>query len=230
MMDLASARTRDAVGVAAQAEDPAGGSRSPDGLRSAAESDPASRPPPRPMGPARDAVLAVCYSYTGTARTLAQLLCSHHGWPLGEVVEVHRRAGAIGTLRCIIDSLLRRRPAFRYDGPDPADFHTVVLLSPIWMYRLAGPMRSFVAARREALQHVAVIFTMGFGGASNAVAEIAHALGRAPVLVGTFTQQEVENGEGTSRLLALGDELLSPPARQKRDYARTGAPAEFTEQ
>jgi hypothetical protein len=162
-----------------------------------------------------DTVLVVCYSYTGTARRLAQLLCSHHGWPLGEVVEEHRRAGASGTLRCILDSLLRRHPAVRYEGPDPADFRTVVLLSPIWMYRLAGPMRSFVAARREALRHVAVIFTMGFGGASNAVAEIAHVLGHAPVLVGTFTQQEVETGDGTSRLLALGDRLL-PPSTQRQ--------------
>ena len=31
-------------------------------------------------------------------------------------------------------------PGRRYEGPDPQDFHTVVLLSPVWIYRLAGPM------------------------------------------------------------------------------------------
>ena len=173
-----------------------------------------------------DTVLVVCYSHTGTARRLAQLLCSHHGWPLGEVLEEHPRAGAAGTLRCILDSMLRRRPAVRYEGPDPADFHTVVLVSPIWMYRLAGPMRSFVARYRQALRRVAVVLTMGFGGASNAVAEIARALGRAPVLVGTFTQQEVEAGEGTSRLLAFGDELLPASAQEQVRFqpaARMGA-------
>lgn len=46
--------------------------------------------------------------------------------------------------RRVLDSLLRRRPGIRYQGPDPADFRAVVLVSPIWMYRLAGPMRSFV--------------------------------------------------------------------------------------
>lgn len=165
-----------------------------------------------------DTVLVVCYSYTGTGRRLAQLLCSHHGWPLGEVVEEHPRAGAAGTLRCVLDSLLRRRPAVRYQGPDPADFRTVVLVSPIWMYRLAGPMRSFVAARRAALRHVALILTMGFGGASNAVAEVSHALGRAPVLVGSFTSREVETGTGTSRLLAFGDELLPPSAQRPAGF------------
>ncbi len=162
-----------------------------------------------------DTILVVCYSYTGTARRLAQLLCSHHGWPLGEIVEEHPRAGAVGTLRCILDSLLRRHPAVRYEGPDPDDFHTVVLLSPIWMYRLAGPMRSFVAAHREALRHVAVILTMGRAGASNAVAEIADVLGRAPILVRTFTAREVEDGSGTGRLLDFADELL-PPSTSKQ--------------
>ncbi|MEO8656503.1 MAG: flavodoxin, partial [Ramlibacter sp.] len=104
-----------------------------------------------------DTILVVCYSYTGTTRRLARLLCSHQGWPLGEIVEEHPRSGAFGTLRCVLDSLLRRHPAVRYEGPDPADFHTVVLVSPVWMYRLAGPMRSFVARHREALRHVAVI-------------------------------------------------------------------------
>jgi hypothetical protein len=169
-----------------------------------------------------DSILVVCYSSTGTSRRLAQLLCSHHGWPLGEVLEQHPRVGAVGTLRCVLDSLLRRHPAVRYEGPDPENFRTVVLLSPIWMYRLAGPMRSFVAARREALRRVALIFTMGSGGASNAVAEVAHTLGHAPVLVGAFTSREVEDGSGTTRLLALGDELLPPSAAQQ---ARGKAPA-----
>lgn len=160
-----------------------------------------------------DTILVVFYSHTGTARTLAQLLSSHHGWPIGEIIEERSRAGAVGTLRCILDSLFSRRPAIRYEGPDPGDFHTVVLVSPIWIYRLAGPMRSFIAAHRAALRHVAVISTMGSAGASNAVAEIAHLLGYAPILADAFTTREVEDGSGTGRLLAFGDRLVPPSAR-----------------
>jgi hypothetical protein len=170
-----------------------------------------------------DSILVVCYSHTGTSRRLAQLLCSHHGWPLGEVVEERARTGALGTLRCIVDSLLRRHPAIRYEGPDPKDFRTVVLVSPIWMYRLAGPMRSFVAARREALRRVAVIVTMGAAGASNALAEVAYELGHAPILARAFTSQEFEDGSGTGRLLAFGDELLPPSAQQQEPFKPAAA-------
>ena len=157
-----------------------------------------------------ESVLVVCYSYTGTARRLAELLCSHHGWPMGVITEKRSRAGATGTLRCVLDSLFHRRSAIRYQGPDPDDFHTVVLLSPIWVDSLAGPMRSFVTSYRDALRRVAVILTMGSAGASNAIAEIAYVLGHAPILVDTITTRQVEDGSAITHLQAFGDRLVPP--------------------
>jgi hypothetical protein len=150
-----------------------------------------------------DSIMVVCYSHTGVSRRAAQLLCSHHGWPLGEITEARPR----GTWRCVLDSLLRRRPEIRYGGPDPADFRTAVLVSPLWMYRLAGPMRSFVVDRKESLRRVVVIQTMNSGGASNAFGEIAHLLGHRLVESAAFTAREIEDGSGTARLLAFGDAL-----------------------
>lgn len=151
-----------------------------------------------------DSILVVCYSHTGVSRRAAQLLCSHHGWPLGEV---HDARPGRGNWRCMLDSMLRRHPEVRYEGPPPADFRTVVLVAPIWMYRLAGPMRSFVARERESLPRVAVVSTMNAAGASNAVAEIAHLLGHGVIHAGAFTSREIEDGSGTARLLAFGDAL-----------------------
>lgn len=141
-----------------------------------------------------DKILVVFYSYTGTSRRLVQLLCSQLDWPSGEIVEERARSGASGTLRCVADSLLRRQPRIRYQGPDPRGFGTVVLVSPIWAYRLASPMRSFVADRRDDLQQIAVVSVMGGSGAPNAVAEIGHLLGRAPSLGTAFTTREVDDG------------------------------------
>lgn len=152
-----------------------------------------------------DRILVVCYSYTGTARRAAQLLCSHHGWALGEVRDQAPRS----TLRCVLDSLLRRQPAIRYEGPEPRDFEAVVLVAPIWMYRLASPMRSFVAGQRDQLHRVAVIATMNAGGATNAFAEVASLLGQAPVACAAFLQREIDDGSGTSRLLGFGDALAA---------------------
>lgn len=154
-----------------------------------------------------DSILVVCYSYTGVSRRAARQLCAEHGWPLGEIHEPRPRAGGSGYLRCLLDSLLRRRPRIVYDGPDPADFRTVVLVSPVWAWHLCGPMRSFVTGRREALRRVAVLSTMGGSGSANAVAEIARLLGHAPVHAEALLQREVEQGSARGRLAAFADAI-----------------------
>ena len=161
-----------------------------------------------------DSIMVVCYSHTGTSRRAAQLLASHHGWPLGEIRDVGRR----GTLRCVVESLLRRRPAIRYEGPAPGDFRTVVLVAPIWVWQLAAPMRSFVAEHGAQLRRVAAVVTMGSEGASNAFAEIAHLLGHPPIASAAFLQREIEDGSATERLLAFGDQLQ--PGRSPKGGAQ----------
>ncbi len=64
-------------------------------------------------------VLVVVYSHTGTSRRLSEQLCNQLGWQLAEIVEERPRRGIPGIWRCVLDSLLQRRPAIRYDGPFP---------------------------------------------------------------------------------------------------------------
>jgi hypothetical protein len=172
-----------------------------------------------------DSILVVCYSATGTSLQAARLLCSHHGWPLALVTERRARTGLGGLMRCVLDSLLRRHPPICYDGPDPGDFRTVVLVSPIWVYRLAGPMRTFIAQHREALRRVAVISTMGSAGAVNAVAEVERLTGHPPIRAVAFTSQGLADGTATGRLIAFGH-LLRPGSVD--DAAHAEAVLEFS--
>lgn len=65
---------------------------------------------------------------------------------------------------------------------------------------------------------VVCISTMGSAGASNALAEIAQVLGRAPILADAFTTREIEDGSGTARLIAFGDRLLPGSAPRQPDF------------
>jgi len=145
-------------------------------------------------------ILVVVYSYTGTSRRLAQLLANLEQWQVAEIRDATPRSG---NWRCILDSLLRRRPPIAYDGPDPATFDAVVLVSPIWAGRLAGPMRSFVASRQRVLRDVAVVSVMGGRGAPDAVAEVAGLIGRKPMLDAAFTSAEIEDGSFAGPLQAF---------------------------
>ncbi len=154
-------------------------------------------------------VLVVVYSHTGTSRRLAELLCSQQGWRMTEIHDEEPRRGAVGSLRCLVDSFFRRRPAIRYEGPPPERFDVVVLVSPIWGQRLAGPMRSFLDQKRDRLPNIAVVSVMGGRGAPNAVAEIGRLLGRSPTLATAFTMREVDDGSCATRLQAFGTAVRS---------------------
>ena len=142
-------------------------------------------------------VLVVVYSYTGTSRRVAQRLAAERGWPIGEVIDAKPRSGS---LRCVIDSRFRRRPASRDAGPDPAGFDAVILVSPIWVESLAAPMRTFVVEQALKLREFAVVSVMGSKGAANAVAEIARLIGRPPLLQAAFKRGELEDEEVIARI------------------------------
>jgi hypothetical protein len=163
-------------------------------------------------------VLVVSYSYAGTSRKLAQLLCRQQGWPMGEVVEFNPRSGLRGLWECLADSWLRRSPAIRYAGPATADFDVVVLVSPIWVFRLAGPMRSFIAARLGQFQDVAVASVRGSRGGLGSVAEIAKLLGRNPILSAAFNQRDVQDGSCAARLTAFGAAVQWSEDRQQERH------------
>jgi hypothetical protein len=93
--------------------------------------------------PCMNSTLVVFYSYSGTCRRAAQLLASHYGWPLAEIRDARPRAGSMGDLRCVLDSLLQRRPAIRYEGAAPADFDTVVIVSYMDASRVASEFLKF---------------------------------------------------------------------------------------
>ncbi|TFZ04981.1 flavodoxin family protein [Ramlibacter rhizophilus] len=159
-----------------------------------------------------DSVLVVVYSMTGTSRLLAERLCSQQGWPMGLLTDRHPRRGPGGMLRCVLDSLLQRCPAVRYDGPPPEDFHTVILIAPIWVYRLAAPMRSFIAEHRDGLHRAAVMVTMGSGGALNAFQEVERRLHRAPVLTCAFKAADVLAGHSDALALDFAATLRGTPS------------------
>jgi flavodoxin len=171
-----------------------------------------------------DSILVVFYSYTGTCRQAAELLCAQLGWPRGEILETHARTGASGTLRCVVDTLLHRRPAIQYDGPDPANYDAVVLVSPVWVYGLAGPMRSFVAEYGASLKKFAILSVMGRVGGSSAAAEIERMLGRSPLLAASFTTREVEDGRCATALQAFGRALQQSTSGAVATAAGTWSP------
>lgn len=151
-------------------------------------------------------ILVISYSNTGTSRRLAQMLCKQQGWPMAEISEVHPRCGFSGQLNCLLDSWMRRRPSICYTGPPPNEYDAVVLVAPVWSWRLAGPVRSFVKLMNEQLPDLAMISVTESWESSDVITEISSLVGYFPLSNATFTPDEVNNGSCLARLQIFGHE------------------------
>lgn len=137
-------------------------------------------------------ILVVFHSRTGTARKIALGLANAHDWAIGEI-RPHRPAQPFAS--CLAQALLRLRPAIDYQGPDPAAFDLVVLVSPVWCGTLSGPMRSFLHHYGTRIRAHAVFMVMGGSGAPAASQAIDRIL-RRPARANAAQREAVVAGDG----------------------------------
>ena len=167
------------------------------------------------MGVAMHDILLVCYSRTGNTRLVADELARFTGWPLALIHDAKPRTGARGDWRCMLDAWLRSRPDYRYEGPPPENFEHIVLLTPVWMKRLAAPLRAFLGDHDLSRQRVSVVCTQGGRGGFNAVEEIATLTRQVPSPVQILLQREVLSGLSPQRLEDFVVQVLASSTYQR---------------
>jgi hypothetical protein len=154
-----------------------------------------------------DSMLVVVYSETGLARDVARQLSEEHGWPVGEIHDLRSHPETPGLLRPLLDSLLHRAAPIAYQGPEPGDFRTVILVTPMLAGHVPAAMRVFLTHHREELRRVAIVSILKSEDAVSAVAEVATLLGHAPIHNATFTADELTGAGKAARVRDFGDFL-----------------------
>lgn len=88
-------------------------------------------------------VLVVYYSRMGTTETVARALATRLGAEIDDIEALTSYAGPYGFLTGIWHSIRDASPPIRR-RLDPRRFRSVVLCSPVWAGKLAGPARSYL--------------------------------------------------------------------------------------
>ena len=102
--------------------------------------------------------LVIYYSLTGNNRIVAAELGSAFGCERLELTSMRERTG-FWKVNCVIDQLFDRDDL---PGPvkfDSAQYNPIIIACPIWIHRLASPMRTFLDHRRLAGKDIYVIVT-----------------------------------------------------------------------
>lgn len=148
-------------------------------------------------------VLLVCYSRSGYTESLAREIAGMTGWELDMITDRHSRDGNWGFLRCILEVLLHLRPGIRGGERDVSGYDLVVAAAPVWMRRLASPMRAYLTRQRGRIKELAFVCTYGGNGAEAAAAQAAAVADARLVGMLAVTSQELEQADYRARLDAF---------------------------
>jgi hypothetical protein len=151
--------------------------------------------------------LVVYHSRTGYTRRIAEALARRRGADLEEIRLLRDRRGALGYLRCALEAHGRYAPRILPPRHDPRGYRLVVVGTPIWVWNLSSPVRSYLRAHRRELRRIAFFCTMGGAGADNAFRDMAKLSGKAPVATLALTDREIDAHRHRGKLTAFAKAL-----------------------
>jgi flavodoxin len=119
--------------------------------------------------------LAVCYSKTGTTKTVAEAIAKK--------------------LNCDLDELSFDEKIKKVSGSrNPADYDRVIILSPVWAFSLAEPMKLYLEKHKSGIKSYSLVVTCGMFGLRGCVKKCRSIIGKPPEKSLIFKQKAVRQG------------------------------------
>ncbi|HEY9054139.1 MAG TPA: hypothetical protein VIO60_04905 [Rectinemataceae bacterium] len=143
--------------------------------------------------PAKDSgrVLVVYFSQGEATRWVAEDLAEIFGADVEEVVEKRERAkNFLGFMTSGFQSTFGIASRIEKPAKDPAAYDTVFVLSPIWSWNLAPPMRSWLEATRGKLPKCAFLTVSGDTKPDKVVGIMAKVSASEPAAIAGFTERD----------------------------------------
>lgn len=123
-------------------------------------------------------VLVVYYSRTGHTERIAKEIAERCQGDIERILDGGiDRHGLYGYLRSAWESSCGATPLIQRAIRDPAEYDLVVIGTPIWNWRLAAPVRTYVRRHAGQFRHVAFFCTEGGSGDARAFDELQRAGG-----------------------------------------------------
>lgn len=136
--------------------------------------------------------LVVSYSRSGQTQKVAQLIADTLQADKQEhITETDKRQTPLGYLRSAWEALVGKSPLIRRPQQDPSEFDLVVLAAPVWMSRIATPMRTYLIKMELRLPRVAFVVTEGGSGGNRALLQMRDLCSKIPLAELVVTEDEI---------------------------------------
>lgn len=136
--------------------------------------------------------LVVYYSRTGNTREVAQDIARELNCDLEEIKDTQNRSGIIGWLKSAYQASRDKFTRIKDLEKNPADYDLVIIGTPVWAFKPAVPVSTFLKEYRDQLKNVAFFCTLGSSGFESTMDTMSKLCGREPVQTMKITTDEIK--------------------------------------
>jgi flavodoxin len=105
--------------------------------------------------------LVVYYSRTGVTKTVAETARAILQCDTEELVDTQRRKGFFGYVRSARQAMKRELTKLAPCRYDPSDYDVAILGTPVWVYTLSVPARTWLEENKGKVKKIALLCTHG---------------------------------------------------------------------
>ena len=139
------------------------------------------------------------------------------------VRELIRRNGPLGYLRSLWEATVGATPIIQRPENDPSQFDLLILASPVWMSRVASPMKTYLNKMEAHFPKVAFVVTEGGSGGNRALLQMRDLCSRIPIAELVITEDEIAKGNYIHRVDTFCEQIeshseketITPPSMKK---------------
>jgi menaquinone-dependent protoporphyrinogen IX oxidase len=139
-------------------------------------------------------ILVVFYSRSGTTRKVAEALAAELKCNAEEIVAAKSRAGFVGIMRSLIESMLRRSAQIATARLNPSSYDLVVIGTPVWAWSVSSPIRAYLIDNNKNFPEVAFFCTLQHRGDEATFAQMQALAGKVPRAKVAFRTADVIAG------------------------------------
>ncbi|WP_051624313.1 flavodoxin family protein [Clostridium akagii] len=104
-------------------------------------------------------ILVVFYSKTSTTKKVAECISRELNCDIEEIVDLKKRTGIIGYVKCLVDALLKRKTPIKACIYDPENYDIVVLGSPVWASHITPALKAYITKNNSKFKKIAYFCT-----------------------------------------------------------------------
>ena len=146
------------------------------------------------------------HSKTGTTRRIAKLVASFLGCDIDAIRSANEPGGLFGIVSAGLNVLTG------HSGPvdvkhDPADHNVVIVGTPVWAGKAAGPVLAYLRRFKNSFDELAFFSTSGMTGGAGAFVEMERTAGMVPVAKLDVLGIDLASGSETAKVERFTDQI-----------------------